>query len=282
MPHASVNGIRLYYEQAGSGTPLVFLHEYGGDYRSWEPQLRHFARRYRCITFSARGYPPSAIPERQEQYSQEIAVEDARGLLDALGIERAHLCGLSLGANTALHFGRAHPGRTLSLALAGIGHGSVEGAARAHFEREIEQRAQRLLREGMAAVAEQQAHAPSRLPYRHKDPRGWAEFKAGYASHSALGCALVARGVMLGRPNLLGLEAELRGLSIPTLVLLADQDANCIEGSWFLKRTLPLAGLEAFPRSGHTLNLEEPERFNRALSEFLSLVEAGRWQRTDE
>ena len=70
------DGVRLYYEEAGTGTPIVFVHEFSGDLRSWEPQLQHFSRRYRCIAFNARGYPPSDVPTRVSSYSPGLAVED--------------------------------------------------------------------------------------------------------------------------------------------------------------------------------------------------------------
>src|SRR6185437_11282534 len=99
MSHATTDeGVRLYYEEVGSGVPVIFVHEFAGDHRSWEPQLRHFARRYRCIAYNARGYPPSEVPEDPERYSQARARDDILAVLDRLGIERAHVVGLSMGA----------------------------------------------------------------------------------------------------------------------------------------------------------------------------------------
>ena len=68
------DGVRLYYEETGSGTPVVFVHEFAGDHRSWEPQVRHFSRRYRCVTWAARGYPPSDVPEDVETFFREALV----------------------------------------------------------------------------------------------------------------------------------------------------------------------------------------------------------------
>ena len=96
------DGVKLYYEESGSGAPLVFVHEYAGDYRSWEPQMRFFARYYRCIAFNARGYPPSDVPEDPEKYSQARARDDIRAVLDHLQIDKAHICGLSLGGVVAI------------------------------------------------------------------------------------------------------------------------------------------------------------------------------------
>ena len=103
MPHVtSDDGVKLYYEETGSGTPVVFVHEFAGDYRSWEPQVRHFARRYRCIVYNARGYPPSDVPSDVERYSQDRARDDILAVLDGLKLAKAHIVGLSMGAFAAL------------------------------------------------------------------------------------------------------------------------------------------------------------------------------------
>ena len=105
MPYAITDdGVKLYFEETGSGTPVVFVHEFAGDHRSWEPQVRHFARRYRCIAYDARGYPPSDVPEAVSAYSQVRAADDIVAVLDHLQIARGHVVGLSMGGFAALHF----------------------------------------------------------------------------------------------------------------------------------------------------------------------------------
>jgi pimeloyl-ACP methyl ester carboxylesterase len=277
MPSVLVNGVNLYYEEAGSGTALLFLHEFAGDYASWEPQMRYFARRYRVITMSYRGYPPSDVPENPDAYSQDILLDDVVGLLDALDIEAAHLCGLSVGANSAVLLGIRNPERCHSLVVAAGGHGSVKGADRAEFEHDFSSRADRLLDEGMEPVARTQAEKPNRVPMKLKDPRGWEEFRDRLIAHSALGSAYTARGVPLKRPNFQEIEEPLRRMATPTLIIVGDQDSNCLEGSLFLKKVLPCAGLHMFPMSGHLVNLEEPDLFNRSVLDFLTAVEAGKW-----
>jgi pimeloyl-ACP methyl ester carboxylesterase len=278
MPKVLVNGVNLYYEEAGSGAALIFLHEFAGDYRSWEPQMRYFARRYRCITLSYRGYPPSDVPDDPDAYSQDILLDDVVGLMDALDIGKAHICGLSIGANTAVFLGMRNPERCLSLVVAGGGHGSVkEGVDREEFEHDFTSRAERLLTEGMEPVARMQAEKPSRLPMKMKDPRGWAEFRDWLIAHDPRGSAHMALGVPLKRPNYYDIEQELGQMDVPTLIIVGDQDGNCLEGSLFLKHALPRAGLFVFPMSGHLLPVEEPDLFNRAVADFLTLAEAGKW-----
>jgi len=129
MPVAQLNGVELYYEQTGQGFPLVWSHEFGGDYRSWEPQVRYFARRYRVITYNHRGYPPSSVPKEADAYDNNALVEDLHQLLRHLGIARAHVGGLSMGGNVALNFGIRHPEMAASLIVAGCGSGGGTGAA---------------------------------------------------------------------------------------------------------------------------------------------------------
>lgn len=277
MPKAFVNGVNVYYEEAGAGLPVLFLHEFGGDYRSWEAQMRFFSRRYRCITLSYRGYPPSDVPEPEEAYSQEIHLEDLRGLMDHLSIDKAHICGLSVGGNEGIFFGLKHPDRCISLAVAGVGHGSVRGADRKAFEDDVHLRTRRLLTEGMEPVARDHSEGPSRRTLKAKDRRGWEEFRAQFASHSAFGSARTAMGIMLRRPNYQDIVEQLRTLTLPVLILLGDQDDHCWEGSLLLRRALPNAGLQVFPRSGHALQLEEPDAFNRAVLDFFTAVEQDRW-----
>ncbi len=276
MPYAQAqDGVRLYYEETGSGTPILFVHEFAGDHLSWEPQLRYFGRGYQAISYAARGYPPSDVPEEALSYSQERAVDDVGTILTALGIERAHIVGLSMGGYATLIFGLTHPERCRSLTLAGTGYGSTRD--RSDFERDAESVGRRLLDEGIERFGEVYTRGPTRVQFQDKDPRGWEEFRQRFRSSSALGHANTMLGVQRNRPSILALEAELRGLRVPTLVVTGDEDEPCLEPALFMKRTIPAAGLVVIPRSGHTINLEEPAAFNRAVGEFIAQVDAGRW-----
>jgi pimeloyl-ACP methyl ester carboxylesterase len=276
MPMAPVNDVRLYYEVTGSGYPLLFAHEFAGDYRSWEPQVRHFARRYQVITYNARGYPPSDVPEDVTAYSQEQAAQDIVGLLQHLNIAQAHLVGLSMGGYAVLHVGLTHPSVARSLLVAGCGYGSVS-SERERFQQDSGKIAARLQREGMPAVAEVYARGPTRVQFEDKDPRGWCEFAEQLAKHSAVGAALTLLGVQGRRPSVYALEAQMRQLRVPTLIVTGDEDEPCLEPGLFMKRTIPSAGLVVMPKSGHTINIEEPDAFNRIVSDFLTAVEAGKW-----
>ena len=229
MPHVTADdGVKLYYEEAGSGRPIVFVHEFAGDHRSWEPQLRHFSRTHRCIAFNARGYPPSDIPEDPEMYSQDRARDDILALLDGLGIERAHINGLSMGGFATLHFGLEYPDRALSLVVAGCGYGA-KADARERFYQETTEAAQRMEDETMAVFGRVYALGPTRVQFQNKDPRGWQEFTDQLCEHSSLGSANTMRGVQRRRPSLFDLEERMRALTVPTLVINGDEDDPCLD-----------------------------------------------------
>ena len=280
MPSAPSAGAKLYYEEAGSGHPLLFVHEFAGDHRSWEAQLRFFARRYRCIAYNARGYPPSDVPEDANAYRQEQQADDAAAVLDHLKIERAHVVGLSMGAFATLHFGLRHPRRATSLVTAGIGSGAPK-ELRPRFQADSLAGADRFERDGSKIVAEQMALGPARVQLQNKDLRGWEEEKRYLAEHSAKGAALTLRGYQATRPSLYDLAGPIAALTIPTLVVAGDEDEPCLDASLWLKRQMPYSGLAILPRTGHCVNLEEPDAFNRLVLDFLTLVEQGKWGKRD-
>ena len=274
MPKFTANGVNIYYEVTGEGYPLVWSHEFGGSYESWETQVRFFTRRYRVITYAARGWPPSDVPSDSEAYSQEHVVNDLYLLLRHLGIDQAHIGGLSMGGSVTLNFGIAHPEMARSLIVAAAGSGT---ANREEFLANGKILCERLASEGMEAVANDYARSDNRLQLLRKDPQGWEEFHRLLASHSALGSALTFGGFVMKRPTIYALEDKLRGLQVPTLIMTGDEDEPCIEPAIFMKRNIPKSGLSVFPQSGHAINLEEPDLFNRTVLDFLTAVEAGRW-----
>ncbi len=274
------DGVGLHYHEAGSGTPVVFVHEFAGDARSFEPQLRQFSRTHRCIAYNARGYPPSDVPGEPRRYSQDRARDDIRAVLDALGIARAHVCGISMGAFATLHFGLRYPERALSLVVGGCGYGA-EQRREAPFRAEAEQNAATIRAEGMAAFAARYSVGPARVQLLDKDPRGFAEFRAQLAEHSAEGSALTMLGVQRLRPSLYDLREQLAAMAVPTLIITGDEDEPCLDPGLMLKRTVPTARLAVLPGTGHALNLEEPALFNRLVGDFWHLVESGRYAARD-
>ena len=270
------DGIQLHVEETGSGIPVVFVHEFAGDHRSWEPQLRFFARSHRCVAFAARGYPPSDVPTDPSAYGQDIARKDVLAVMGALGIEKAHIVGHSMGAYTALHVGLDCPERCLSVAALGCGWGSIS-ADRTETLRACQENARMFQSEPIKVAAANYAQAPMRQTFQAKDPRGFAEFERMLSEHSGTGCALTMLNVQLQRPTLQDLENRLRKFTVPLLVMVGDEDFPCLDGSLFLKRVVPTAALLVIPRSGHTITAEEPAAVNAALAELFSATEAGCW-----
>jgi len=281
MPYATAaDGTRLHYEEAGSGTPILFIHEFGGDCRAWEPQLNYFSRRHRCITYSARGYAPSDIPADVDAYSQAIAVSDALAVLDHLGIARAHIVGLSMGGFATLHFGLTAPERALSLTIAGAGYGA-EKQYEDYFRGVSLEVADRFATLGAVEFSKTYALGASRVQFQNKDPRGWQAFADRLAQHSDIGAANTMRGVQAQRPSIYDLEDQIRACTLPALIMVGDEDDHCLQPGIFMKRCLQASGLAVLPKTGHTLNLEEPALFNQLLAEFIAMVEAGRWTPRD-
>ena len=280
MPFVVSNGVRLYYEEAGRGTPIVFVHEFSGDLRSWEGQMRHFGRRYRCVAFNARGYPPSEVPARASQYSQPQATRDVVNLMRHLGIRKAHIVGCSMGAYTTLSFGLAHPARVLSLTVIGAGAGS-DPAKHGEFLKASAATARRFEEGGLAAAAQPYRNAGNRIQLENKDPRAFREFFRRFSEHSAQGHANTIYGVQMKRRPLRSLGSQFARLKVPLHVVVGDEDESSLDAGIFLKRACPAARLTIVPATGHVVNVEEPALFNRLTDEFLNLVDAGRWRPRD-
>jgi pimeloyl-ACP methyl ester carboxylesterase len=277
MPYVASNGVRLYYEEAGKGTPIVFVHEFSGDLRSWEAQIQHFSRRYRCIAFNARGYAPSDVPTSPSKYSQRIAVDDIAAVMRETGVKKAHVMGCSMGAQATLQFGLTYPRMAITLTAIGAGTGS-NAKSRPQFLRDNEATARRFETEGVAAVLKRVKLAPNRVQLGLKNPRGFDDFCRRFLEHSGAAKAAMVRGLQAKRPSLFSLERQFRALKVPTHIVCGDEDDGALDAAVFIKRTCAAARLTVAPASGHVVNMEEPELLNRLTDEFYALVESGRWR----
>ncbi len=276
MPFVNSAGTKLYYEDTGSGVPIIFAHEFGADHRTWEAQVRWFSRYFRCITYNARGYPPSDVPSDETAYSWEHFADDIAAIIRHIGAEQAYVTGLSMGAYAALMFGLRHPAMAKGLVVASGGSGAPP-ADHAGFRAQSIANAEGFLVKGMATMAHGMATGPGRRRLQEKDQRGGAEFTRYLAEHSPHGMSLVSRNYQGARPSLWDFEKEFAALNVPVLLVMGDEDQAVLEANLFLKRTLPMAGLWMAPRCGHGVNLEEPAAFNANLQEFFLAAEMGRW-----
>jgi pimeloyl-ACP methyl ester carboxylesterase len=273
------DGVKLYYEATGEGPTVIFVHEFAGDMRAWEPQMRHLGRRYHCVAYNARGYPPSDVPEAG-MYSQNIARDDILAVMDAVGAKQAHIVGLSMGGFAALHFAMEYPERTSSAVVAGCGYGA-EPDKQDQFRRETAATARLIERQGAAEFALAYSLGPTRVQFQNKNPRGFQEFQDQLAEHSTDGAARTMLGVQRERPSLFQLKDRMAKITAPTLVLTGDEDWPCLLPGILMKECIPTAALVVMPNCGHTINIEDPQAFNAAVDRFLSEVESGTWPTRD-
>lgn len=280
MPEVQANSIRISYEETGEGFPMVFVHEFAGDQRSWADQVRFFNRRYRVITYNARGFPPTEVPNDPALYSQTHATDDLAGLVEELGIAPAHVVGLSMGGFATLSLGIRYPRLVRSIVVAGCGYGSAMDQ-RERFQQEALEVARRFETESLESFARTYTAGPTRVQLERKDPIAYRRFQEEFLNRSAKGSANTMRGLQATRPSVHEWEDGMRKMEVPTLILTGDEDEPCLEPALFMKRTIPTAALITFPNSGHLINLEEPATFNRVVLDFITEVDAGRWPRRD-
>ena len=274
------DGIDLHTQSVGGGDTVLFIHEFAGDLRSWEPQVRRFSRSYHCVTYNARGYPPSGTPDDPAAYSQQHALSDAVAVLDGLGVQRAHVFGNSMGGFAALFLAMRHPQRVRSAVAAGTGYGAHPEAAQ-QFRKECTTIAARLKERGVSAMAREYMSGPARVQYQNKDPIGWERLVAELGQHSTTGSVMTLLGVQRERPSLHDLERDLAAVPVPVLILAGDEDDGCLDTSLWLKRVIPRAGLAVVPKSGHTVNLEEPDIVNGIVADFWNRVGNDAWGARD-
>jgi pimeloyl-ACP methyl ester carboxylesterase len=266
MPRVSINDVALYYEITGTGPPLVLVHGFACGIRSWDPQVKALARRFRVITYDVRGHGVSDAPHEALRYSQPISVADLGALLDRLRIKRAIVGGLSMGGNIALNFALAHPERVRALIVADTGAGSDETAEWIGDARTF---AAALDGGGVEAFADLACANPLFARYVARGPEAERFIRACLMTHRAHGLAHTAREVLAKRPTIYSLEPRLRALSTPTLLIVGEHDAPCLRVHRFMAETIPRATAIAIPRVGHLTNLEAPDVFNRAVARFL-------------
>lgn len=273
MAYIETDGVRLYFEEAGQGPAIVFLHEFAAELQSWWSQVEYLKEDYRCIAFNARGYPPSDVPTTAGDYGEDRSVSDLVSIIDALALDTAYLVGTSMGASVALHAALRHPLKIRGLVLASIGSGSEVQRREAYVER-MKSVAEILATRGVAEFASHIANGDSRAPMRRKKPDEWKAATERLAGLSAMGLIHTLEQIQLRRSSLLEYEQELRRLSVPTLLVAGDQDAAVMNTMQFLRRSIPGAGLKVYPWSGHTLNMEECDSFNLDVKSFFDAIES--------
>ena len=268
MPIARVNGVSLYYEIAGRGAPLVLVHGFACGIRSWDPQVRALSRYRRVIAYDVRGHGLSDVPPEAAAYSQATSVADLHALLAHLKIGRAVVGGLSMGGNIALNFALAHPAMVSALIVADTGAGSEAAGDWAAGLRAF---ADVLNRGGVEAFADMAVAHPLFARYVAQGPEAERLVRSCLMTHRARGLAHTALEVLAKRPSIYSLDARLRALGVPTLLIVGEYDTPCLKPHRFMADVMPKARHVVLRGVGHLTNLEAPAAFNAAVKSFLRL-----------
>lgn len=277
MPYVQSKNARLYYETAGTGTPIIFVHEFSGDLWSWEKQMQHFSRLYKCVAYNARGYPPSDVPAKPAHYSHDQAVDDVAEVMRHLKIKKAHIVGCSMGSRTTLDFGLRYPRMCLSITMIGIGSGG-DPRNGPQFKADAEARAKMYEEEGLAKVLEGLKVADNRIQLKTKNPRAFEEFGRRFLQHDAQGNAHISRRVMARRKSLYAMGKALKDMKVPAHVVVGDEDRGALKTGVFMKEASPAVRLSVVAATGHLVNLEEPDILHKLSEDFFALVESKKWK----
>lgn len=266
MPDITVNGLRIRYEERGSGTAMVWAHGLGGTWQAWEGVMKFFRDRYRVIAYDARGHGSSEKPDRPEAYSQDIMMEDMRGVMDALDINRAIIGGHSMGANVALNFAIRYPERCIGVIPVGIGSGSSDREWWREWWGKLADIADG---EGMEAFLDEMKKLPA-WGTAFSNPEMAKQITETVLSNSPKAIASVIRGVQRERPSIFELAPKLEKLPVATLVVMSDGDTPVVECSQFMLKHIPRATLEVIPAKSHWTFDEAPTQFMQAVDRFVS------------
>ena len=248
MPHLQRGDARLYYEDSGSGTPILLTHGFGASTGMWRGQVEAFQNRYRLIPWDMRGHGQTTCPEELSHFSQALTDDDMAALLDHLEIGQAVIAGHSLGGFMSLSFNVAHPDRVKALVLQGCGPGYRRDEPRLAWNERAERRARTLQEGGLPALG------------------GGAEVGESVQG-SANGLALAARGILSQVDS--RVMDSLKGISVPTLVICGDGDKPYVDGARYMGDRIPGATYVEVPGAGHGVNVEKPDAVNAALEAFL-------------
>ncbi len=264
MPYAKLNGIRAHYETYGAGDPVLLVNGLGSPAVNWLFQVRDLSPHFRVVTLDNRGVGETSVPRAREYPTGQLA-EDARALLDHLGVERAHVVGASMGGTIAMELAIRHPGRVRSLALCctwALGDERFLGAIRSWMA--LAPRVS--LEERMRHLLWPWVYSPKYLNDQARVQEGIRRALAYPHPTRAEALERQGRGLLQWNGTRLG---DLRRLRQPTLVLVGRDDVLTPPGfSRHLASVIPGATLKLLP-GGHGFFVEEAEAFNRALLAFL-------------
>jgi 3-oxoadipate enol-lactonase len=260
---ASVDSTSIGYDDSGEGSPVVFLHAFPLDRTMWAPQTSALAAHWRCVSIDFRGFGESAA---MPPFTVDRFADDVAGVLDALGLARAVVVGVSMGGYVAFALWRRHMHRILALVLADTRAGADTAEGRERRSELIE-----LARtSGVAAVADRQLVGLLGKTTRERHPETVTMVREIAERSGTVDGVIGALRALLNRPDS---TPTLATISVPTLVIAGEEDVlTPAKEARAICAAIPAARLEVLAQAGHLSNVERPAAFNAVLSEFLDAV----------
>ncbi|MFT5133916.1 MAG: pimeloyl-ACP methyl ester carboxylesterase [Gammaproteobacteria bacterium] len=265
MPFITVNCVELYYEERGSGPVMLWAHGLGQTMKDWDELMSHFEDRYRVIAYDARGHGRSQILDHEDNYSQDLMIEDMLALLDTLEVDKVIVGGHSMGANVALNFAMRHPERCHAVIPVAIGTGSTEPAKWKLYWGKLARLAEE---EGIDAYVEGLRETPA-WDRALSHPLIGERVTQSESANAPQAIANIIRGIQRKRPSIYELEDKLKALAVPTLVIFSEGDTPVVDCSKYLSKSIPGAKLAEIPASSHWIQLEMPDAFHKVVEEFV-------------
>ena len=258
MPKLDRDGVGLYFEVHGSGTPLILTHGYSSTSAMWAEQVPALSRSFTLIIWDMRGHGKSDYPSDPSLYSEAHTVADMAALVDHVSgpNNKAIVGGLSLGGYMSLAFYRVHSERVKALLIIDTGPGFKKDAARDAWNKTAQQTAERFERDGLAPLQEA---SPERSQVTHRNAKG---------------LALAAKG-MLAQRNAAVIDS-LGDVKVPSLIVVGADDKPFLAASDYMAKKIPGAEKVVVPKAGHAVNIDQPEAFLKGLMPFLEMVEGPR------
>jgi pimeloyl-ACP methyl ester carboxylesterase len=248
MPRLNRDGVQLHYEVHGTGPVVLLTHGYSATAQMWQGQIAPLSQKHTLVLWDMRGHGASDYPLDQSVYSEAATVADMAALLDTVGARTAVVGGLSLGGYMSLSFHRAHPQRVKALMIIDTGPGYRSDTAREDWNRRALARAERLERDGLAALGTSREVLAS----RHR---------------SAEGLARAARGMLTQRDA--AVIDSLPTISVPSIVIAGADDHPFLVATDYMAKKIPGAQKVIIPNAGHAANIDQPAAFNAAVLAFL-------------
>jgi len=271
------DGVGIGYQDRGVGDPIVFVHEFGGEPARWGHQVAYLKDDYRCITYAARGFFPSDIPDTITLYGQAQATDDLLALIEHLDLDRVHLAGTSMGSFTSLDFTLKFPDRVRSLTLVGNSSGPRDETEREKYRTQwVSEEIRHRERAGSRGAVEILENDLAYASLQRRLPDEWKGYAERLSAQSVTGALNILKTLHWDRRSIWNDEERLRAITCPVLMVHGDEDYFLVgETNVYLEAVLPDATRVLFEQTGHLVNIERADRFNRLMEDHLLRAKNG-------